>query len=197
MVRWSSMKGTVEETLQDALLAGVLQYSDKLILSFRMTNREPARFHTLARKRTIAEDRFLNKGMVYNMKKQEFAHKYSGKRILIEKFLRLEEIPAELTSAFYFDVRTPIELLSKCKLDGEVITVDSDYINRYERQYSNSKVNYYSEIIADSDSKVIINIHGEKGGKLWINDICVSIHEEWSRHYVTVSLKKGLNTIFY
>ena len=128
---------------------------------------------------------------------KEYLYEYKGKRILIEKYLKLKEIPFELSEDYYFDAKYPLETTKYLNDKNEIDNVDIDFLNKYQRNYASSRLHFYSEIYSSIKRKVIINIYSDAGGKLWVNKNCVSVHERWSQYYITVYLNKGINTVLY
>ncbi len=63
------------------------------------------------------------------------------------------------------------------------------------------RVFLYTEVMAEEETTGILAVLSGKGGKVWVNGVCVSIHNNeymWSYHdYYSVPFHKGKNTILY
>ena len=132
-------------------------------------------------------------------------YQYSGKTLLIRRYLMLEgeTCPRQQYSLFdtavNLSAQKQIERIARCGY-GTYSVFDDEIANGYQtlsryHQQPEKKVFLYAEVVCVEETEVFVNITCSKNGKLWLNGTCLYIQaiDYISSNYMTAMLRRGSN----
>ena len=133
---------------------------------------------------------------------------YSSKALKIERYAILGIFPCEENEYDVFDLKlnnAVKDCVKSFKEDDYPYTqldeaqfLDLFLGNKDNNKFRNKKIYLYSRVVSKEQTNAVINITCLSKAKLWLNNKCLTIHNE--RHYdpsfsVSAELRKGINDI--
>lgn len=133
---------------------------------------------------------------------------YASKVLKIERYAILGIFPCEENEYDVFDLKLNDVIkdsVKNFKVDDYPYTQldDAQFLdlflgNKDNSKYRNKKIYLYSRVISKEQTNAVINITCLSKAKLWLNNKCLTVHNE--RHYdpsfcVSAELRKGINDI--